>query len=32
MIVGLTADAFNFKSPFDPMGRPTVVEKEAVRF
>ena len=28
---GPTADAFNFKSPFDAMGRPTVVDKEAVR-
>jgi hypothetical protein len=28
---GPTADAFNFKSPFDATGRPTVLDKEAVR-
>ena len=28
---GPTADAFNFKSPFDTTGSPTVLDKEAVR-
>jgi hypothetical protein len=28
---GPAADAFNFKSPFDTTGRPTVLDKEAVR-
>jgi Domain of unknown function (DUF3291) len=28
---GPTTDALNFKSPFDAMGSPTVVDKEAVR-